>query len=802
MNDDFLSIVKGALLHDIGKVIQRADDNPTKKTHREFGYEWLLKNSGDKIAARAANTHHKEDDGVFDTNNGLIWYQADNLASSERKGKEGAEEGKWHSEVAITSPFCKIRNPNNLDQNPPSAFLSLLKKENGIDEACKKEPVITKDDYKKLLHNFEHDFNNFEVQKPHSIDFLLMLFEKHFSGVPSITMKIYGGLNKEEVKNKHPDISLYDHSKITAAIAGCMYHYCKEIYPEKWNKNELLKDEILDVPKNVEPYLLIGGDVSGVQKFIYTISSKGALKSLKGRSFFLELLTEHIISELLDKLNLTRCNLIFSGGGHFYILSHNTSSVEETIQAIKDRIDDYLFKEFQGNLQLHLESLNFHPGEFEDTSRLWRGLSEKLEQSKKKKWQYRLAEALKVEMPHPDCLKQSCEICFREDLPLIILPKGNENLLVCEPCYNQHLIGEMLVEISKGEYPVLYKLSLAPQDKFIRIENIYYQLKKGWDKSMHLDAVAAYRINDLTAKHYSHPKSVYLPLGIYQHDNLRELSDASSVFGISRIAVLRMDVDNLGKIFSKAVPEGYRTFSRMASISRNLNNFFKYCLNTIVEGRDIDEPSDIVERKVKEKGRMLSIVYSGGDDLFVIGHWLDVTEAAFDINTCFEKYTGNPFISISGGIAINEEKYPVYQYAKDAEDGEKEAKKEKDSITLFAGKCFKWGDVEEIIKRVKLFTRFLKRHETFFAVDEDRIPKTFFYRLLALSRQFTEEGVLVLPKAAYLISRIKLKGNAEDILKLKEVIMVHNADEWRITRASVLWTLMLMRKGGGKNAGI
>lgn len=800
MNSNFLSIVKSALLHDIGKVIQRAADNPTDKTHREWGYEWLMENLDDDVAARAANTHHKEDDGVFDTNNGLIWYQADNLASSERKGKEGAEEGKWHSEVALTSPFGKIRNPNNLDQNPPPAFLSLLKKEKGIDEACKKEPVVTRDDYKKLLNNFKHDFNNPEVQRPLSIDFLLMLFEKHFSGVPSITMKIYGGLNKDEVKEKHPDISLYDHSKITAAITGCMYHYYKETYPDKWSKNDLLKDEILKVPEKVEPYLLIGCDISGVQKFIYTITSKGALKSLKGRSFFLELLAEHIISELLDKLNLTRCNVIFSGGGHFYILSHNTLSAEESIQTIKDRIDDYLFKEFEGNLQLHLESIRFHPKEFVDASRLWRVLSEKLELSKKKKWQNRLAETLEVAMPHADCLKQSCEICFREDLPLEKLPKGDEHLLVCKPCFNQHLVGEMLVGISKSNYPVLYKLSIEPQDKFIKIENVYYHLKTGWDESMHIDAAAVYRINDLTAKNYSHPKSVYLPLGIYQHDNLRELSDASSAFGISRIAVLRMDVDNLGRIFSQSVQEDYRTFSRMASISRNLNNFFKYCLNTIIEGRDIDEPLDIVQRKIKEKGRMLSIVYSGGDDLFVIGHWLDVTEAAFDINTCFEKYTGNPFMTVSGGIAVNEEKYPVYQYARDAEEGEKKAKKEKDSITLFGSKCFKWADAEEVIERVKLFTRFLRRHDTFLAVDEDRIPKTFFYRLLALSRQFTEEGVLVLPKAAYLISRIRLKGNSEDILKMKEVIMVNNVEEWKITEAAVLWTIMLMRKGGKENA--
>jgi CRISPR-associated protein Csm1 len=622
-----------------------------------------------------------------------------------------------------------------------------------------------------------------------------MLFEKHFSGVPSITMKIYGGFKKEEVKNKHPDISLYDHSKITAAIAGCMYHYYKETHPEKWNKNELLKDEILSVPNNVKPYLLIGGDISGVQKFIYTIASKGALKSLKGRSFFLELLAEHIISELLDNLGLTRCNLIFSGGGHFYVLSHNTPSAEKTIREIKNKNDDYLFKEFQGNLQLHLESVSFHPDEFRDASHIWQELSERLEKSKKKKWNDKLTNILNVEMPHNDCLTKSCEVCFREDLPLKDL-KGDESLLVCKPCFNQHQLGEMLTEISKNEYPVLYKLSHEPEDKFIKIEDAYYQLKKGWDKPTYLDALSVYRINDLNAKHYAHPKSIYLPLGVYRHDNLKELSNASNVFGISRIAVLRMDVDNLGKIFSQAVDEDYRTFSRMASISRNLNNFFKYYLNAIVSGCDVDEPLDIAQRTIKETGRMLSIVYSGGDDLFIIGHWLDVIETAIDIHNYFKKYTGNPFMTISGGIAINHEKYPVYQYARDAEEGEKLAKRNKDAITLFGTRDFKWNDVGKIVERVRLFCRFLKFDVSSLVIDEDKLPKTFFYRLLALSRRFTEDGVLILPKAAYLISRVKLKGIPEDNMKLKEVVMNSNSTEWRITEASVLWTLMLIRKGG------
>lgn len=801
MDSNFISIVKGALLHDIVKVIQRKSDNPTDKRHTQWGYDWLKNNLDDDIAKNAANTRHYTDDFVFETNIGLISYQADNLASSKRKGveKENFEEGKWHSEIALASPFSRIRNPNNLDKKPPLTFLPLKRLDEGIPEALDKEPPITKEDYKNLWEEFKKDFNNPEVQKPHSIDLLLMLFEKHFSMVPSITMKVYGRLKKEEIKDKHPDISLYDHSKLTAAIAGCMYHYYRETYPEKWNNNELLKEEILNVPTNLRPYLLIGGDISGVQKFIYTITSKGALRSLKGRSFFLELLAEHFVSELINGLNLTRCNLIFSGGGHFYILAYNTPSAKETIRRFKTRFDEYLFNEFKGNLQLHLESIEFHPDDFgfKDASRIWVALSERLEASKKRKWFDRLEDVLKVETQHEDCLTDSCNICFREDLPITDLQEEDETIKVCEPCKAQFNIGQELIKISKRHYPVLYKLANKPEGNYIKIENVYYQLKTGWDKELHKDALAVYRINDFTVKHYSHPHSVYLPIGIYQHDNLKELVDASAIFGTKRIAVLRMDVDNLGKIFSQAVPEEDRTFSRMASISKWLNNFFKYYLNDIVEGKSIESPMDVANRKVKNNGRMLSIVYSGGDDLFIIGHWLDVTETAVDINRYFKKYTGNPFITISGGISINHEKYPVYQYARDAEKSEAMAKKGlKNAITLFGKMNFEWTDVEKIIERLKLFCRFLKSNGNFLAIDEDNLSKTFFYRLLALSRRFTDDEVLILPKAAYLISRARLKGSPDDNLKIKEVVMNNNNKDWKITETATLWTLMMMRKGG------
>jgi CRISPR-associated protein Csm1 len=52
----------------------------------------------------------------------------------------------------------------------------------------------------------------------------------------------------------------------------------------------------------VEVALLVGGDITGIQRFIYTISSKGAAKSLRGCSAYLNLLCDAIAEWLRRKL--------------------------------------------------------------------------------------------------------------------------------------------------------------------------------------------------------------------------------------------------------------------------------------------------------------------------------------------------------------------------------------------------------------------------------------------------------------------------------------------------------------------
>ena len=62
---------------------------------------------------------------------------------------------------------------------------------------------------------------------------------------------------------------------------------------------------LLDTPAELrrEPaFLLYTADFSRIQRFIYTVHTEGALRSLRSRSFFLELLMEHYMDELLDAI--------------------------------------------------------------------------------------------------------------------------------------------------------------------------------------------------------------------------------------------------------------------------------------------------------------------------------------------------------------------------------------------------------------------------------------------------------------------------------------------------------------------
>jgi CRISPR-associated protein Csm1 len=139
------------------------------------------------------------------------------------------------------------------------------------------------------------------------------------------------------------------------------------------------------------------------------------------------------------------------------------------------------------------------------------------------------------------------------------------------------------------------------------------------------------------------------------------IENESSLGYFRRLGVLRMDVDNLGAIFRDGVGR-QSTFAFYSALSRSLDWFFKGYLNSIWKNEGFDKRSQII--------------YSGGDDLFIVGRWDLMIQFAKKIAEDFGRYNGqNPNLGISGGVAVVTHKFPVIKASALAGTAEKKAKK-------------------------------------------------------------------------------------------------------------------------------
>lgn len=485
-----------------------------------------------------------------------------------------------------------------------------------------------------------------------------------------------------------PDVGLIDMARSTAAVAAALANN-----PEA---NHLS---------------LVAGDLSGIQKFIYTISSDGALKSLRARSFYLELLTEEIVQQLVTKLGLPRTNVIYAGGGNLYILASNDENqVNQAVNSVRERFNKWLRTSFQGKVFLALDYLTL-PTESvgkKDFADYWNQVPKKLAKQKLRKFENQLDDFLK-----PGITYEPCRVCHRDDVRPEKLKQLNEDdsVLACGTCHRMFRLGGQLMKVKaivrscqRDELP-------KALDKLImRLPNqtIYYHLFENREQVGEiLESESVFLINNWEVDKYEN-NTVPLLLGNYgkvlgieeeEKHFIRagEMADAAKKDGcIPRVGYLRMDVDKLGQIFAKGLDEK-QTLPRLAGLSRQMSYFFKVYLNSLANDRDQNflKPNQLKKAQClsKDDRKNLLFIYAGGDDLFVSGAWNEVVEFAFDVYQSFRAYTGNnPDITLSGGLSLADVKFPLYQAATESGKAEDAAKSNgRDSLGLF-GEKFKWSE--------------------------------------------------------------------------------------------------------------
>ena len=146
--------------------------------------------------------------------------------------------------------------------------------------------------------------------------------------------------------------------------------------------------------RNTGPLLLVGGDLSGIQKFIYNISSRKAAVSLKGRSYYLIKLIDQILERFIKwpGIQATAKDVVYSSGGKFYIETVDTPETRAAIQAFRKEIEKELWDKHYGQLSVNIgfvpfsynadESVNVGDEKNAAYGRLLKAISDKLAQQK------------------------------------------------------------------------------------------------------------------------------------------------------------------------------------------------------------------------------------------------------------------------------------------------------------------------------------------------------------------------------------------------------------------------------------
>lgn len=780
-------LIKGALLHDIGKVCYRAMNKRINhsKLGGDFLEQYLKSNEETERLLNCVRYHHKDylQKAKLDKNDlAYIVYEADNIASGmDRRENEGEKKG-FDPKLNLDSIFSVFYSDKEIQvaNKYPLIYKDINK---AFNYPRKDISLATNSNYEALLNKIKSHFITKDINQI-SINQLLQIIEEGFSYVPSST-------NRAEVC----DISLYVHSKITSAVASCMKLYFDEQQIQDYKKYCFNSGS--KIFRNEKIYLLVSGDISGIQDFIYTIPSKGALKTLRGRSLYIDLLLEEFIDEYLEQIGLSRANVLYSGGGHFYILAPNIEDTKKSIDKLQAKMNRWLMENIGINLYLAIGTAECSANNLmksEAQGNLFAIVNKKLKDDKTIRYSKDedfLEHIFNVEK-EKDTAKKECNICH--NLVDKLWKYNSDEEIACEFCLNLYKLGQdiltqdLVFVISEKKIDDGIKIFGKDKDLYMYAVNIEdIDMFKG--KILRIYSKNNLLENDLAIRLYLADYSAK-----NENDEVMTFDDLAKSSckidkGIKRLGVLRLDVDDLGIAFSSGFVSDkdkiednlrYATLSRYADLSKDISMFFKVAINKICAGDltgcvDFEEKAFNILGIAKAKKRKVNIIYAGGDDLFLVGAWDEVLEVAIDINRAFKQFT-NGKLTLSAGIAMFSPTYPISKMAEIAGLLVQMSKnrKDKNSIALFGMETnlkangqleckhiYTWADFEMKVCKEKM--NYLLARLSF---DGDKfnklsIGKSLVYRLMDLI-QLADEDKLNIARFAYVLARMQPKQDKDE----------------------------------------
>lgn len=722
--------VLGALLHDIGKLGQRAEAAKSQDLEGELcpahqGYSShkhvlysdafiedenclpLPKGFGAhqrSRLARIAAAHHKPANEPLE--------QIIHLADQRSAGADrihGEESSGDYKTARLVSIFDQINLQQELGwgdiPEDKRHYYPLQAMTHGCFPTSLKEAQKTS--YRDLYDALVQELSQIpqDLQFTPYLGTLLSLLEKYTWCIPASTYKTM------------PDISLYDHSTSTAAIAQALWSW------QQKNPTTSLEQG---------QFLLVGGDLSGIQSYIFGLEkshSAGVAKIFRARSFYLQMLTRSVVSELLQRLGLTQVAQIMDAGGRFVLLLPDNDQVQQTLQAFELELQQWFFEQFQGRLTVNLAYDTHISAEDMRQERFAQQLdacNQELEDKKLHKFQRLFAQQGAnpiANLDYSQYLEGACAVCSIEpadpEASKAFARRHGTETAICPSCWHQiEYIGSKLPKdhlhflvLEPGAddtaTPLFGNLKMrfckevssqqanqAREVLNLRERGLYsHHAVAGHMPTVSAEELANWyatgRINRQDQQyqfqqeplHEGDPKTFAL---------LGELArtprtDKEALQGKPFIAAFKADVDNLGFIFSTGLGKRL-SISRFTALSRMLNHFF----------------TEELVHTIQQQQPNTYIVFAGGDDLFMLGPWREIADFGYTLRQEFGRYVcHNPHITLSAGITVAKANLPMHRLADTAEEHLDAYAKEyagKNAVHLF-GTTVDWPRYQQLLKQ-------------------------------------------------------------------------------------------------------
>jgi CRISPR-associated protein Csm1 len=396
--------------------------------------------------------------------------------------------------------------------------------------------------------------------------------------------------------------------------------------------------------------MLIVGDLSGIQDYLFDIADQqgGQSRSLRARSFFLQIVTEIAILRLLQAADWQLDHIVLRAAGKFVLQGPPLDSHRQQ-QVLTEHRKMVEWLRIQTGARIRL-SIAF--GDAQGTlPEQYRNVMSRLQQEKLRPLS---ASAVGQNGWQPDALvlpsiAPPCVSCRRQKASAVSeIDADGKSLALCSACAMYRKMGrELLIK----NWVMLHS---SPVDAFDILGNgVSFHAET---PSLTPDSLG---LLSLCGQKFPGPASVpvlirrlarHIPVENHIPVDFDEIAGRSR--GAPYLGILKMDVDSLGQAVYRLL-ENAADLGPLQTFSERLDSFF----------------ADRLDKEMgKSEWESIYTVFSGGDDLLLIGPWDVMFSFASHVCTLFRQaFHDHAELTISGSMAIVPRKTPIHRAVEQAE---------------------------------------------------------------------------------------------------------------------------------------